>query len=65
MKNKFAFKVLFLCLALVLAIALPASAQSDITDITDAASSVFATVAGICVTIGVFMIGYRLARKIR
>jgi len=45
--------------------ALPVMAQSQITDITDAATTTFATVAGICVTIGVFMIGYKLARKIR
>lgn len=42
-----------------------AATGSTVTDITDAATSVFATVATICVTIGVFMIGYRLARKIR
>lgn len=42
-----------------------AMAGTDVTEITDAATSIFATVAGVCVTIGVFMIGYKLARKIR
>lgn len=48
-------------------LALPAvcRASTVVTDITDAASSTFAVVAGICVTIGTFMIGYRLARKVR
>jgi len=66
MKTKFnaAFKYLF-ALVCLLALTLPAAAQSDVTDITDAATSVFSAVATICVTIGVFMIGYRLARKIR
>jgi hypothetical protein len=50
---------------LVAAGSVQAATGSTVTDITDAATSVFATVAGICVTIGVFMIGYRLARKIR
>jgi hypothetical protein len=40
-------------------------AGTEVTEITDQASTVFGIVAGICVTIGVFMIGYRLARKIR
>lgn len=49
------------------AVALPvlAQAQSQVTDITSAASSTFTTVAGICVTMGVFFIGYRIAKRIR
>ena len=46
-------------------VAANAATGSTVSDITDAATSTFAVVAGICVTIGVFMIGYRLARKIR
>jgi hypothetical protein len=46
-------------------VGLTAQAGTDVTEITTAASSIFATVAGICVTIGVFMVGYRLARKVR
>jgi len=67
MKNKIQswLKVAVWLLLFAFVAVLPASAQSDVTDITDAASSVFATVATVCVTIGVFMIGYRLARKIR
>jgi hypothetical protein len=50
------------------AVALTGSALADGTDVTTivtAASSVFTAVATLCVTIGTFMIGYRLARKVR
>jgi len=45
--------------------ALGASAQSDVSAITTSATTTFAAVATLCVTIGTFMIGYRLARKVR
>ena len=57
--------------AVGLAVAAPlgAFAQStggqDVTTIVSNASSVFTAVATLCVTIGTFMVGYRLARKVR
>jgi len=50
------------------AAALTGSALADGTDVTTivtSASTVFTAVATLCVTIGTFMIGYRLARKVR
>lgn len=40
-------------------------AQSDVGSIITAATTTFAAVATLCVTIGIFMVGYRLARKVR
>lgn len=39
--------------------------QADVTDIVDGASSTFTAVAAVCVTMGVFFIGYRIAKRIR
>ena len=58
-------KLLLVGSMLVAPVLAQAATGSTVSDITDAATSTFAVVAGICVTIGVFMIGYRLARKIR
>ena len=40
-------------------------AQSDVNSIVSSASTTFGAVATLCVTIGVFMVGYRLARKVK
>lgn len=43
-----------------------ANAQTaDVSDIVSGASSTFTAVAGVCVTMGVFFIGYRIAKRIR
>lgn len=42
-----------------------AHAGTDVTEIVTSATTTFAAVATLCVTIGVFMVGYRLARKVR
>lgn len=55
-------------LAIVGALALTtvgAFAQSDVGTIVSSASTTFGAVATLCVTIGTFLIGYRLARKVR
>lgn len=49
----------------VIALPLLAQAQSNVSDITSAATTTFQAVAALCVTIGTFMVGYRLARKVR
>lgn len=60
MKNK------ILALGIVAASALSASAQTaDVGDIVTAASTTFTAVAALCVTIGTFFIGYRLAKRAR
>lgn len=51
--------------ALVSASALPALAQSNVSDIVDGAETVFNTVAVVCVSMGVFFIGYRIAKRVR
>jgi len=56
---------LLVVLALVAAAAMPAMAQSDVNTIVSTATTVWGTVATLCVTIGVFTIGYRLVRKVR
>lgn len=58
-------KNLFILALLALAASPALATGSDVTNITDAASSTFGVVATLCVTIGTFMIGYRLARKVR
>lgn len=58
-------KAALLLAAIGLAIGMPAQASTNPDDIVTAAEATFTAVAGVCVTIGVFMIGYRLARKIR
>jgi len=39
--------------------------QADVADIVDGASTTFTAVATVCVTMGVFFIGYRIAKRIR
>jgi len=62
MKN---LQVLLLVAFVLLVGTFASQASMNVNDIVDAAETVFASVAAVCVTIGVFMIGYRLARKIR
>jgi hypothetical protein len=46
--------------------AMSAQAQTaDVADIVSGASTTFTAVAGVCVTMGVFFIGYKIARRIR
>jgi len=57
---------LLLAFALVLAMTGIAGATgSDVQSIVDSANTTFSSVATACVTIGVFFIGYRLAKRIR
>ena len=56
-------KVLLIAVAIVAAS--PAFADSDVSTIVSSAGTTFGAVATLCVTIGTFMIGYRLARKVR
>jgi len=60
---KYAFA--FLVMAVLALGATSAQAQSNVTDIVDGASTVFTAVATLCVTIGVFFVGYRLAKRVR
>jgi len=46
-----------------LAVVGSANAQSDVGSIVTAATTTFSAVATLCVTIGTFMIGYKLVRK--
>ena len=41
------------------------TSSPDVTTIVSSSSTVFTAVATLCVTIGTFMVGYRLARKVR
>jgi hypothetical protein len=63
MKNR--MNKLALTLAIIAAASLPAMAQSDVGEIVSSASTTFSAVASLCVVIGTFMVGYRLARKVR
>jgi len=38
---------------------------ADVLDIVTGASGTFTAVATLCVTIGVFFVGYRIAKKVR
>lgn len=55
-------KKTLLVLGLVAA-ASPAFAQTDVSAIVTGASTTFTAVATLCVTIGTFFIGYRLAKR--
>lgn len=52
--------------ALLVLSAAPLLASTDTPDaIVTSASTIWGTVATLCVTIGTFIVGYRLARKVR
>jgi len=51
--------------AVVGVMASSAFASTDVTEIVDGASAVFTAVAGLCVSIGIFFVGYRLAKRVR
>lgn len=62
MKNRKSLLVAGLVLGLS---GMAAMAGTDVSAITDAATTTWTAVATLCVTIGTFIIGYRLARKVR
>jgi len=56
---------LSLAIALATMAALPAMAQTSVSDIVSGAETTFTAVATLCVTIGVFFVGYRLAKRVK
>jgi hypothetical protein len=50
--------------AALLGVAVSSQAQTDATTIITSATSAFALVAGLCVSIGTFFVVYRLVKKV-
>lgn len=63
MKNRIA--KLSAIAATVAAIPMLASAGTDVTDIVTGAQTTFVAVATLCVSIGIFFVGYRLAKRVK
>lgn len=60
-----AFRVALVVFALCLFASVAKAVDPTVDDIVTGASTTFTAVAGVCVTMGVFFIGYKIARKIR
>jgi len=58
--QRFLLAVLFL-----FALTIPAMAQSDVSAIVTGAETTFSAVATLCVAMGIFFIGYRIAKRVR
>jgi len=64
-KNNKVQKMLIVIAMLALAAAPAVHAQSDVASIVTGATTTFGAVATLCVAMGVFFIGYRIAKRVR
>jgi len=67
MRNNLSNNRIAIAMALLAMVLIPglAQADTDVTSIVTGATSVFTAVATLCVSIGVFFVGYRLAKRVK